>query len=139
MAEGESRQSVTGRTVTVRHVPTGLGCFTASFLISLYYNTVLTWVLWYLLNSFQHPLPWSTCPLNLNQTGSVRDWGSSRPAFAGAPHGHPERTRLNSDSLHPSLCSLLDPGAQRHAPLGAQSHAGPSDERVSRGLLRWLN
>lgn len=89
MAEGESRQSVTGRMVTVRRVPTGLGCFTASFLISLYYNTVLTWVLWYLLNSFQHPLPWSTCPLNLNQTGSARDQGSSCPAFAQSPSWSP--------------------------------------------------
>ncbi|XP_040486124.1 inactive sodium-dependent neutral amino acid transporter B(0)AT3 [Ursus maritimus] len=47
----------------------GLGCLTVSFLVSLYYNTVLTWVLWYLLNSFQYPLPWSSCPLDLNRTG----------------------------------------------------------------------
>ncbi|XP_016067991.1 PREDICTED: sodium-dependent neutral amino acid transporter B(0)AT3 [Miniopterus natalensis] len=51
----------------------GLGCFTVSFLVSLYYNTVLTWVLWYLLNSFQNPLPWSTCPLDRNQTGFVEE------------------------------------------------------------------
>ena len=43
----------------------GLGCFSVSFLVSLYYNTVLLWVLWFFLNSFQHPLPWSTCPLDL--------------------------------------------------------------------------
>nr|XP_036266384.1 inactive sodium-dependent neutral amino acid transporter B(0)AT3 [Pipistrellus kuhlii] len=60
----------------------GLGCFTVSFLISLYYNTVLTWVLWYFLNSFQHPLPWSTCPLNLNQTGFVEECqGSSSVSY----------------------------------------------------------
>lgn len=47
----------------------GLGCFSVSFLVSLYYNTVLLWVLWFFLNSFQHPLPWSTCPLDLNRTG----------------------------------------------------------------------
>ncbi|VCX40574.1 unnamed protein product [Gulo gulo] len=46
----------------------GLGCLTVSFLVSLYYNTVLTWVLWYLLNSFQAPLPWSSCPLDINRT-----------------------------------------------------------------------
>nr|XP_021487083.1 sodium-dependent neutral amino acid transporter B(0)AT3 isoform X2 [Meriones unguiculatus] len=46
----------------------GLGCFSVSFLVSLYYNTVLLWVLWFFLNSFQHPLPWSTCPLDLNRT-----------------------------------------------------------------------
>ncbi|XP_032325364.1 inactive sodium-dependent neutral amino acid transporter B(0)AT3 isoform X2 [Camelus ferus] len=49
----------------------GLGCLTVSFLVSLYYNTILTWVLWYLLNSFQHPLPWSACPLDLNRTGQA--------------------------------------------------------------------
>ncbi|XP_004768445.1 inactive sodium-dependent neutral amino acid transporter B(0)AT3 [Mustela putorius furo] len=46
----------------------GLGCLTVSFLVSLYYNTVLSWVLWYLLNSFQDPLPWSSCPLDINRT-----------------------------------------------------------------------
>ncbi|XP_038179750.1 inactive sodium-dependent neutral amino acid transporter B(0)AT3 isoform X3 [Arvicola amphibius] len=51
----------------------GLGCFSVSFLISLYYNTVLLWVLWFFLNSFQHPLPWSTCPLDLNRTGFVQE------------------------------------------------------------------
>ncbi|XP_031298541.2 inactive sodium-dependent neutral amino acid transporter B(0)AT3 isoform X1 [Camelus dromedarius] len=51
----------------------GLGCLTVSFLVSLYYNTILTWVLWYLLNSFQHPLPWSACPLDLNRTGLVEE------------------------------------------------------------------
>uniref|UniRef100_A0A671DPV0 Solute carrier family 6 member 18 n=1 Tax=Rhinolophus ferrumequinum TaxID=59479 RepID=A0A671DPV0_RHIFE len=51
----------------------GLGCLSVSFLISLYYNMVLTWVLWYLLNSFQQPLPWGTCPLDLNRTGFVEE------------------------------------------------------------------
>ncbi|XP_052015909.1 inactive sodium-dependent neutral amino acid transporter B(0)AT3 isoform X3 [Apodemus sylvaticus] len=55
----------------------GLGCFSVSFLISLYYNTVLLWVLWFFLNSFQHPLPWSTCPLDLNRTGFVQECQSS--------------------------------------------------------------
>ncbi|XP_004698449.2 inactive sodium-dependent neutral amino acid transporter B(0)AT3 isoform X2 [Echinops telfairi] len=49
----------------------GLGCFTVSFLVSLYYNTILMWVLWYFLNSFQNPLPWSSCPPDRNRTGFV--------------------------------------------------------------------
>lgn len=75
----------------------GLGCLTVSFLVSLYYNTVLTWVLWYLLNSFQYPLPWSSCPLDLNRTGSAgglergggqERWGAGRSALPpGGPHG----------------------------------------------------
>ncbi|XP_076971014.1 inactive sodium-dependent neutral amino acid transporter B(0)AT3 [Tamandua tetradactyla] len=47
----------------------GLGCLSVSFLVGLYYNTVLLWVLWYLLNSFQYPLPWSACPPDRNGTG----------------------------------------------------------------------
>lgn len=58
-------------------VSTGLGSLTLSFLISLYYNTVLSWVLWYLLNSFQQPLPWGSCPLDVNRTGNAKDQGSS--------------------------------------------------------------
>nr|XP_044994934.1 inactive sodium-dependent neutral amino acid transporter B(0)AT3 isoform X2 [Jaculus jaculus] len=61
----------------------GLGCFTVSFLVSLYYNTVLVWVLWFFLNSFQHPLPWSTCPLDLNRTGDLLHSSLSLP---GADH-----------------------------------------------------
>ncbi|XP_069898232.1 inactive sodium-dependent neutral amino acid transporter B(0)AT3 [Dipodomys merriami] len=55
----------------------GFGCFTVSFLIGLYYNTVLVWVLWFFLNSFQHPLPWSTCPPDLNRTGFVQECQAS--------------------------------------------------------------
>ena len=41
-----------------------------SFLVSLFYNTILAWVLWYFFHSFQDPLPWSQCPLNDNSTGN---------------------------------------------------------------------
>ncbi|NXW03510.1 S6A18 protein, partial [Fregetta grallaria] len=47
----------------------GVGSWMVSVLVSLYYNTVLTWVMWYFINSFQEPLPWSVCPLNENRTG----------------------------------------------------------------------
>ncbi|XP_015345925.1 inactive sodium-dependent neutral amino acid transporter B(0)AT3 isoform X1 [Marmota marmota marmota] len=57
----------------------GLGCFTVNLLVSLYYNTVLVWVLWYFLNSFQHPLPWSSCPPDLNRTGLVGECQGSSP------------------------------------------------------------
>ncbi|XP_024434375.1 inactive sodium-dependent neutral amino acid transporter B(0)AT3 isoform X1 [Desmodus rotundus] len=60
----------------------GLGSLTLSFLISLYYNTVLSWVLWYLLNSFQQPLPWGSCPLDVNRTGFVKECeGSSTVSY----------------------------------------------------------
>uniref|UniRef100_A0A3B4AQ63 Uncharacterized protein n=1 Tax=Periophthalmus magnuspinnatus TaxID=409849 RepID=A0A3B4AQ63_9GOBI len=39
-----------------------------SFLVGMYYNTIMAWIMWYLFNSFQSPLPWSQCPLNANKT-----------------------------------------------------------------------
>ncbi|XP_072304525.1 inactive sodium-dependent neutral amino acid transporter B(0)AT3 [Eucyclogobius newberryi] len=47
----------------------GIASMIVSFLISIFYNTLLAWVIWYFFNSFQDPLPWSTCPLNANRTG----------------------------------------------------------------------
>lgn len=45
-----------------------------SFMVGLYYNTIIAWVMWYFFNSFQEPLPWSQCPLNANKTGEP--WGA---------------------------------------------------------------
>ncbi|XP_038164974.1 inactive sodium-dependent neutral amino acid transporter B(0)AT3 [Cyprinodon tularosa] len=47
----------------------GISSMIVSFLVSLYYNTIVAWVLWYFFHSFQEPLPWSQCPLNENKTG----------------------------------------------------------------------
>ncbi|XP_041665222.1 sodium-dependent neutral amino acid transporter B(0)AT1-like [Cheilinus undulatus] len=49
----------------------GIASMLVSLLIGLYYNTLIAWILWYLFNSFQNPLPWSQCPLNENGTGFV--------------------------------------------------------------------
>ena len=68
-----------------------------SFLVSLYYNTVLTWVLWYLLNSFQHPLPWSACPPDLNRTGTAVGRDTQRGRFPGAGSCYPVVARLQWD------------------------------------------
>ncbi|XP_069840308.1 sodium-dependent neutral amino acid transporter B(0)AT1-like [Dendropsophus ebraccatus] len=46
----------------------GVASMLVSFLICLYYNTIIAWIMWYLFNSFQEPLPWSQCPLSYNQT-----------------------------------------------------------------------
>ncbi|XP_008293054.1 solute carrier family 6 member 19b [Stegastes partitus] len=47
--------------------------------IALYYNTIIAWIMWYLFNSFQNPLPWSRCPLNANLTGFVTECERSSP------------------------------------------------------------
>ncbi|KAM9307492.1 sodium-dependent neutral amino acid transporter B(0)AT1-like [Gastrophryne carolinensis] len=41
----------------------GIASMFVSFLVGLYYNTIIAWVMWYFFNSFQEPLPWSECPL----------------------------------------------------------------------------
>ncbi|KAJ0054856.1 hypothetical protein NL108_006302 [Boleophthalmus pectinirostris] len=57
----------------------GIGSLIVSFLVSLFYNTLLAWVLWYFFHSFQDPLPWSTCPLNANRTGFNEECEKSTP------------------------------------------------------------
>ncbi|XP_069372748.1 sodium-dependent neutral amino acid transporter B(0)AT1-like [Paralichthys olivaceus] len=49
----------------------GIASMLVSFLVGLYYNTLIAWIIWYLFNSFQSPLPWTQCPLNDNRTGFV--------------------------------------------------------------------
>lgn len=53
-----------------------------SFMVGLYYNTIIAWVMWYFFNSFQEPLPWSECPLNDNRTGEplALDSGMQMPS-----------------------------------------------------------
>lgn len=47
----------------------GIASMIVSFLVGLFYNTILAWVLWYFFHSFQEPLPWAVCPLNDDGTG----------------------------------------------------------------------
>ena len=60
-----------------------------SFMVGLYYNTIIAWVMWYFFNSFQDPLPWSECPLNANRTGEPwagpGSWGAAT-SRVGRPH-----------------------------------------------------
>lgn len=47
----------------------GIASMLASFIVGMYYNTIMAWVMWYFFNSLQEPLPWSQCPVNANRTG----------------------------------------------------------------------
>ncbi|KAM3614300.1 uncharacterized protein V6R79_012421 [Siganus canaliculatus] len=51
----------------------GIASMAVSFLIGLFYNMILAWILWYFFNSFQNPLPWRDCPLNSNHTGYLSE------------------------------------------------------------------
>ncbi|XP_061737486.1 sodium-dependent neutral amino acid transporter B(0)AT1-like [Nerophis ophidion] len=51
----------------------GIASMLVSFFVALYYNTLIAWILWYLFNSFQSPLPWTQCPLADNRTGYIAE------------------------------------------------------------------
>uniref|UniRef100_A0A671RLL8 Transporter n=1 Tax=Sinocyclocheilus anshuiensis TaxID=1608454 RepID=A0A671RLL8_9TELE len=57
----------------------GIASMLASFIVGMYYNTIMAWVMWYLFNSLQDPLPWSQCPVNANRTGLEPECARSSP------------------------------------------------------------
>ncbi|XP_059205535.1 inactive sodium-dependent neutral amino acid transporter B(0)AT3 [Centropristis striata] len=57
----------------------GIASMLVSFLVGLFYNTILAWVLWYFFHSFQNPLPWSQCPLNESLTEYNEECVKSTP------------------------------------------------------------
>ncbi|XP_025895441.1 sodium-dependent neutral amino acid transporter B(0)AT1 [Nothoprocta perdicaria] len=57
----------------------GIAAMFVSFFVGLYYNTIIAWVMWYFFNSFQEPLPWSSCPLNENRTDYIDECARSSP------------------------------------------------------------
>lgn len=57
----------------------GVASLLVSFLVSLFYNMILAWILWYFFHSFQNPLPWTMCPLNKNHTGYLKECAESSP------------------------------------------------------------
>ncbi|XP_077965651.1 sodium- and chloride-dependent transporter XTRP3A-like [Styela clava] len=58
----------------------GICSMFVSFLIGVYYNTIIAWCLWYIFNSFQEPLPWKNCPPNSNLTAYVTECAKSSPS-----------------------------------------------------------
>ncbi|XP_048736323.1 sodium-dependent neutral amino acid transporter B(0)AT3-like isoform X2 [Ostrea edulis] len=45
----------------------GIASAMVSFWVSLYYNTIIAWCLYYLVNSFRSSLPWAECPNNVSE------------------------------------------------------------------------
>uniref|UniRef100_A0A8C1ZF39 Transporter n=1 Tax=Cyprinus carpio TaxID=7962 RepID=A0A8C1ZF39_CYPCA len=67
------------RSINPYLVGVGIASMLVSFMVGMYYNTIIAWVLWYFFNSFQDPLPWSQCPVNENRTGFVSECEDSSP------------------------------------------------------------
>lgn len=40
----------------------GISSAIVSYIVALYYNTIIAWCLIYFLHSFENPLPWAECP-----------------------------------------------------------------------------
>lgn len=57
----------------------GVASLIVSFLVGLFYNMILAWILWYFFHSFQNPLPWTDCPLNQNHTAYLKECAQSTP------------------------------------------------------------
>lgn len=36
--------------------------------VGLYYNVIIGWSIFYFFQSFQYPLPWAECPVQINGT-----------------------------------------------------------------------
>ncbi|XP_060134227.1 sodium-dependent neutral amino acid transporter B(0)AT3-like [Zootoca vivipara] len=49
------------------------------FLVILYYNMLLAWILWYFINSFRNPLPWSSCPTDTSKPELIEECHKSTP------------------------------------------------------------
>lgn len=43
----------------------GISSAVVSYIVALYYNTIIAWCLIYFLHSFESPLPWADCPTRL--------------------------------------------------------------------------
>ncbi|KAL0276997.1 UNVERIFIED_CONTAM: hypothetical protein PYX00_004436 [Menopon gallinae] len=58
----------------------GIASCVVTFFVALYYNIIITWCFYYFFNSFQSPLPWSSCPL-VNNTPVMECEVSSETAY----------------------------------------------------------
>uniref|UniRef100_A0AAR2M0H2 Transporter n=1 Tax=Pygocentrus nattereri TaxID=42514 RepID=A0AAR2M0H2_PYGNA len=56
------------RHISPKLVGIGYSSCVVCFFVALYYNVIIGWSIFYLLNSFQSPLPWEKCPREGNNT-----------------------------------------------------------------------
>ena len=63
----------------------GIASAVVCFLVSLYYNVIIAWCVFYFVTSFQSDLPWSKCPTeevtlgNVTRVQPVRECSLTRP------------------------------------------------------------
>ncbi|NXK15766.1 S6A17 protein, partial [Herpetotheres cachinnans] len=78
------------RSISPRLAGIGLASCLVCVFVALYYNVIIAWSLLYLARSFQHPLPWQSCPsTGPNLTGGVgrAELGGPSGPSSWWPHG----------------------------------------------------
>jgi len=71
----------------------GYGMCVASFLSSCFYNVIIAWCLYYLVHSFQSPLPWESCHSAVNST----DWVKCKEMGSTQYYWYYEALNIGSD------------------------------------------
>ncbi|XP_030649417.1 sodium-dependent neutral amino acid transporter B(0)AT2 [Chanos chanos] len=82
LAAGQSiRQGSIGvwKHISPRLAGIGYSSCMVCFFVALYYNVIIAWSLFYLGNSFQYPLPWEQCPVDLHTNQTVKECAASSP------------------------------------------------------------
>lgn len=82
LAAGQSiRQGSIGvwKHISPRLAGIGYSSCMVCFFVALYYNVIIAWALFYMGNSFQHPLPWEKCPVDLITNQTVKECAASSP------------------------------------------------------------
>ncbi|XP_072889543.1 sodium-dependent neutral amino acid transporter B(0)AT2-like [Hemitrygon akajei] len=112
LAAGQSiRQGSIGVWKHINPKLAGIGfasCVVCGF-VSLYYNVIIAWSLFYFGHSFQYPLPWESCPSLPNNTGVVTECSKSSPTTYFWYHETLEITGSINESggLNPTMTGCL--------------------------------
>ncbi|XP_051905916.1 sodium-dependent neutral amino acid transporter B(0)AT2 isoform X1 [Hippocampus zosterae] len=85
LAAGQSiRQGSIGvwKHISPKFAGIGYSSCLVCFYVALYYNVIIAWSLFYLGNSFQYPLPWENCPIDVAANDTVKECaGSSATSY----------------------------------------------------------
>lgn len=82
LAAGQSiRQGSIGvwKHISPRLAGIGYSSCMVCFFVALYYNVIIAWSLFYMGNSFQYPLPWEQCPVDMISNQTVKECAASSP------------------------------------------------------------
>ncbi|NXV85171.1 S6A17 protein, partial [Calonectris borealis] len=93
------------RSISPRLAGIGLASCLVCVFVALYYNVIIAWSLLYLARSFQHPLPWQSCP----SAGPNRTGGGPQGARGGVVSGRPGPAITCSVPPPEPECALSSP------------------------------